>query len=323
MNRSQRLITLAIWLATVVGAVLCARSDPWFHGAFAGVLTAAAAAASWRWASSLRIGWGIAAVVIACAGAAAFLGSHWMEQRCTARYQDQRVVIGTQLTQGAEDFVKAERQWTNDSLLFDAAGQPELVWTEESIQRCGQGLLALGSLWFPLFGVSLLCATALAGSRWRLGVPAAPAASAAPGELVYDVFISYRRGTDADFARNLVEELEAAGYKVAIDERDFRPEQSFLKEMERCIRGSRFTVALISKGFMESGNTEEEALITKVLDMGERKRRLLPVILQRVETPVWMYDIVGIDFTAEDGLVEPLEKLKAALGKPLSKAGQG
>jgi hypothetical protein len=90
--------------------------------------------------------------------------------------------------------------------------------------------------------------------------------------------------------------------------------------MERCIRESRFTLTLISKGFMDSGNTEEEAVITKVLDMGERKRRLVPLILQRVERPAWMYGIVGVDFTAEEGLVEPLEKLKAALGRPLKQA---
>jgi hypothetical protein len=258
------------------------------------------------------------ALVTALAGALVFLGAHRMERRCTARYLDRRVVIGTELTPAASVFAKAEGQWTNDSLLFDAAGQPELVWTRESIQRCAQWLLALGSLWVPLFGLSLIGAVSVAGNRFHLGAPSAPIPPGAPGELQYDAFISYRRGTEAELARHLVEELEAAGYRVAIDERDFRPEQSFLQEMERCIRSSRFTIALISRAFLASGNTEEEALIAKVLDMGERKRRLLPLLLERVETPVWMYDIVGIDFTSEGGLVAPLDKLKAALGKPLT-----
>jgi TIR domain len=323
MNRSPRLITLTILVATVVGAVLSARSDAWFHGALAAVLTGITAAAAWRRTSTSRTFWGIAAVVLALGGAATFLGSLWTEQRCTARYQGQRVVIGTQLTREADTLVKSGPQSTNDSLLFDAAGDPGLVWTDGSIRRCGQWLLVLGSLWVPLLGMSLLCAASLAGSRWRPGAPALPATPAAPGEPLYDAFISYRHATDSDFARNLVQELEQAGYRVAIDERDFRPEQSFLSEMERCIRESRFTLALVSKGFMDSGNTEEEAIITKVLDMGERKRRLVPLILQRVERPAWMYGIVGVDLTAEDGLVEPLEKLKAALGKPLSKTREG
>jgi hypothetical protein len=226
------------------------------------------------------------------------------------------------LRTAAAAFIKGEPHSTSDDLLFNAAGQPELVWTQESIQHCGQWLLVLGSLWLPLFGISLLCAVTLAASRWHLGAPATPAAPAAPGELRYDAFISYRHGADSNFARNLVDELEQAGYRIAIDERDFRAEQSFLKEMERCIRESRFTLALISGRFMDSGNTEEEALITKVLDMGERKRRLVPLILQRVEMPVWMYGIVGIDFTATNGMVKPLDKLKATLGEPLAKVGQ-
>jgi hypothetical protein len=53
----------------------------------------------------------------------------------------------------------------------------------KSIQHCGQWLLVLGSLWLPLFGVSLLCAVTLAGNRWHLGAPATPAVPAAPGSF--------------------------------------------------------------------------------------------------------------------------------------------
>jgi len=73
---------------------------------------------------------------------------------------------------------------------------------------------------------------------------------------------------------------------------------------------------------MDSGHTEQEALIAKVLDMGERKRRLVPLVLQRVALPAWMYDIVGIDFCTDTALVEPLDQLKATLGTPLAKAAR-
>ena len=50
----------------------------------------------------------------------------------------------------------------------------------------------------------------------------------------YDVFISYRHdGVDRDSPRQLVAALEADGYRVAIDERDFAANASFLQEMER------------------------------------------------------------------------------------------
>ena len=130
--------------------------------------------------------------------------------------------------------------------------------------------------------------------------------------------MSYRHdGLDRHFAAQLVAALEADGYRVAIDERDFPANASFLQEMERCIRESRFTVAVISSRYLESGNCQEEAVICKVLDMGDRKRRLIPFVIERVPMPAWLYGIVGIDCTKPDPLVDPIDKLRATLGAPL------
>lgn len=135
-----------------------------------------------------------------------------------------------------------------------------------------------------------------------------------PETFRYDAFLSYRHEEpDQAFAWSLVKRLESAGFKVAIDERDFMPEQTFLEEVERCIRESRFTLAVLSPRYFTSGHTWEEAIITKVRDMGERRRRLIPLILEPVERPAWLYDIVGIDFVNPNAPVEPLEKLQAAL----------
>ena len=76
-------------------------------------------------------------------------------------------------------------------------------------------------------------------------------------------------------------------------------------------------MAIVSARYLESGHCEEEAIVTKVLDMSERRRRLIPFIIEKVEMPAWMFNLVGIDCTKADGLVDPLDKLKAALGAPL------
>lgn len=54
---------------------------------------------------------------------------------------------------------------------------------------------------------------------------------------------------------------------------------------------------MLSSRYLESGNTQEEAIVCKALDMAERKRRLVPLIIKKVERPAWLYSIVGIDFT--------------------------
>jgi len=140
----------------------------------------------------------------------------------------------------------------------------------------------------------------------------------------YDFFISYRHGErDESFARDILAQLEATGLKGAIDERDFHPAKKFLNEMERCIKESRNTVCIISPRYLQSGNCEEEAVICKVLDMADRKERLIPLTLEKVVTPAWLYGITGVDFTKENPLVPPIERLKRALGKPLRPPAAG
>jgi hypothetical protein len=133
----------------------------------------------------------------------------------------------------------------------------------------------------------------------------------------FDAFISYRRQEpDKKFARDLLKSLQQLGYRVAFDEITFSPQASFLEEMERCVRSSRFVLAVVSSRYFESGNTQEEAIITKVMDMGDRQRRLIPLIIEEVERPFWIYNLVGINFTDPDPLMPPIERLQIALGKP-------
>ena len=139
-----------------------------------------------------------------------------------------------------------------------------------------------------------------------------------PPQLLYDAFISYRRQEpDLSFANDLLRHLEAAGYKVAIDWRDFAPNLPFLEEMERCVKESRFTLAVISPCYLESGNCVEEGVICTVLDLGERKRRLIPLVIEKTQMPTWLYLITGIQ-CADPNAPEPwLDKLVRTLGNPL------
>jgi hypothetical protein len=138
----------------------------------------------------------------------------------------------------------------------------------------------------------------------------------------YDAFISYRRQEpDKAFARWLLKALKAGGYRVAFDEIDFSPQRTFLSEMERCCQESRFVLAVISPRYFESGNAEMEATITVVQGMSDRNRRLIPLLYEEVQRPIWMYSLVGVNFTDDDPLVPPLERLQVAMGNPQAKSG--
>jgi ABC-type branched-subunit amino acid transport system substrate-binding protein len=139
----------------------------------------------------------------------------------------------------------------------------------------------------------------------------------AGGTAGFDAFLSYRHGDpDEEFTRKLHQRLLSAGFKVALDRVDFFPACTFLEEMERCVKNSRFTIAVISRRYFESGNTEEEAIISRVLGMDERKRRLIPLIFETATMPAWLYGIVGIDFSRDDPDFDPYERLISALRDP-------
>jgi hypothetical protein len=265
--------------------------------------------------------WLATAAVALVLGVLAFYAADATQRQCTARSGGRTVIVGTELTQLGSDYQRANPDLSRDDLLADSPGRVDRVWTRGSIDRCRRQIAATYFLWIPLLVVCVL-ATVAAIPGGMLPVPiratSAPASPATP-ELRYDVFLSYRHGgRDTQVARALLETLEADGYRVAIDDRDFPANASFLEEMERCIRESRFTLAIISPAYLESGNCQEEAIITKVLDMGERRRRLIPFVIEPVTMPVWLYGIVGIDYTKADPLVDALAKLEGTLGPPLA-----
>jgi hypothetical protein len=271
--------------------------------------------------------WSLAAAALA-AGIVSFVIGARIQRDCTARYDGRPIVVGTEFTETGRAYAQANPHLSRDELLFDARGAPGDLWTRRSIDRCRLLIRGTYFLWVP-FLVICLAATSQAVPVRMFALPARdipvfeggvhsgqPHRTAAAPR--YDVFLSYRHGgPDMEAARQLLEALEGEGYRVAIDERDFAANASFLEEMERCIRESRFTVAIISTRYLESGNCQEEAIVCKVLDMGERRRRLIPFVIEPVSMPAWLYGLVGI-YVAADPLVDPVDRLKATLGPPLT-----
>ena len=137
-------------------------------------------------------------------------------------------------------------------------------------------------------------------------------------ERSYDAFLSYRhQDPDSDFAWDLWRRLTDHGYRIAIDENDFHSAFTFLEEIERCVKDSRYTLAVISPRYFESGNTAEELIFTQIMDMNDRTRTLIGLILEEVDKmPAWLYSRGNINFASRRGPLDPFEKLVRDLGEP-------
>ncbi|MGE0812974.1 MAG: toll/interleukin-1 receptor domain-containing protein [Vicinamibacterales bacterium] len=263
--------------------------------------------------------WTGLAAACAAGGAALVVGQIRATGPCVAVYDGRPTLVGRAYTPAAADYVREHPGLGARDLLLDAGGVADRIWTPASIASCR---FWVG--WAGLFGVPLLAtavAAAAAARGLRLGPASSPSArppaAATPAAPVYDAFLSYRHvEPDRAYAEELVRALEARGFRAAIDVRDFAPNRHFLAEMERCIRESRFTLCVVTARYLESDHTGEEAVIAKTLDLAERTRRVVPLVYERVELPVWLHGLVGIDFS-QAARVDPQERLLALLqGEP-------
>jgi hypothetical protein len=264
----------------------------------------------------LRAGaWLTLAAVCGCVAIGLLLAHFEAANACVAEYDGQPRIVGREYTSDVGPYIAANPGLSASDRLLDAGGIAERVWTTESIQRCRFWVSWGGLLVVPLFAASAAALVAGAGRR-----PLRAARSEAGTERPrvtpttrYDAFLSYRHiEPDRQLAFEILEFLERHGLRVAIDVRDFAANEHFISEMERCIKESRFVLCVITARYVESVHTSEEAIISKTLDLAERRRRLVPLIVEPVELPVWLHGLVGIDFTPS-AHVDPLERLKGLL----------
>ena len=261
--------------------------------------------------------WTALAIAAGAAGLATLLVHSSANFSCVADFVGQPMIIGRVLLPHAQEYVARNPGTSPSDLLLGAGGVPGRVWTPASIRSCRFWVSWGGLSAIPMLA-GCLCA-ALARRRYRFDIrPARPATPSAPMTFdpQFDAFLSYRHvDSDKDRACEILEALEAEGLRVAIDFRDFRPNEHFLSEMERCIKESRFILCVVTSHYLDSDHCIEEALISRTLDLAERRRRLVPLIFDRVELPVWLHGLVGIDFTQSSG-IDPQQRLSALLKQP-------
>ena len=218
------------------------------------------------------------------------------------------------------DLQQANPELSSDDCCSTPPVSPSGSGRRASIDRCRALIGSTYFLWIPFLVVCLL-ATAqavpprscrpCAGTRPRRG--AATARADALRRLHELPARRRRQGVAAGAAGGA-----RSGRLPRRDRRARLPRQRQLPAGDGTrVRESRFTVAVISARYLESGNTRGRGDHLQGARHGRPKRRLIPLVIEPVTMPVWLYGIVGIDWTKRDPLVDPLDKLKATLGRAI------
>lgn len=138
------------------------------------------------------------------------------------------------------------------------------------------------------------------------------------GECEYDVFVSYRHGGgDEEWVRSvLVPRLAEVGAKVMVDYQSFRLGRPVVKEMERGVESSKFTLAVLSPAYLDSGFTDLENVLAETVGLEQRQEdRLLAVMLEECTPRLGFRARLYLDLTTDRGPAS-LDRLVATIQEP-------
>ena len=122
------------------------------------------------------------------------------------------------------------------------------------------------------------------------------------------IFISYSHN-DKTFVRKLAADLRNANHTVWIDETDISVGDSIIEKLSDAIKNVDFVVAIISSASVNSRWVQKELDLASNRELNENRIVLLPVLLNDVQLPRFLYGKFYLDFSKEDNYQEYLVKL--------------
>jgi hypothetical protein len=106
-----------------------------------------------------------------------------------------------------------------------------------------------------------------------------------------DFFISYNKA-DREWAEWIAWQLDMDGFSTVLQAWDFRPGCNFVLEMQKVMKDSERTIAVLSPDFLASPFTTPERAAAFVVDPTGEERKLLPLRVRECK-PVGLLKALG------------------------------
>jgi TIR domain/Caspase domain len=139
----------------------------------------------------------------------------------------------------------------------------------------------------------------------------------------YDAFISYRReGPNRSWVeKRLALRLEALGIRLCLEWRDFQIGAPRIREMERAVEESRYTLAVLSPGYLEGTFEDFQALLAQHQATEAKAPRFVPLLREDCRPRLGIRSVWGLDMRDEDEFEANVERLALQLRElPVSRA---
>jgi hypothetical protein len=139
-----------------------------------------------------------------------------------------------------------------------------------------------------------------------------------PDAFAYDAFVSYRRRDPADRAwveGILIPRLQRAGLKLCL-EREFQLGQPRIREMERAVTTSRYTLAVFTPAYLEGNFEDFQSLIGQHNAIETATPRFIPLLRRSCRPPLGARMTELLDISDEAEVDAALERLALRLREP-------
>ncbi len=130
------------------------------------------------------------------------------------------------------------------------------------------------------------------------------------------VFLSHS-SKDKAFTRKLAERLVQFGVQVWLDEAEINVGDSLLDRISSAIENTDFVAAIISANSVQSSWVQSELQMAMSRELADRKVRVLPIVIEPCELPMFLKDKLYADFSRSDDFDAPFARLLRALGVDL------
>lgn len=129
--------------------------------------------------------------------------------------------------------------------------------------------------------------------------------------FAYDVFVSYRQlDPDLGWVRTvLVPRLKAADLAVFVDYESFQLGRPLVTELARGVEVSRYTIAVLTPRYLDSGYTDLEGVLAEQLGIEQSRRRFIPIFREPCSPRLGIRAVLGLNLTDDAVVCAELDRL--------------
>ena len=120
------------------------------------------------------------------------------------------------------------------------------------------------------------------------------------------IFMSHS-SADKPFVRRLAEDLRKNGHYVWVDEAEIKIGDSLIGKIEEGIENTEYLGVVISSSSNKSEWVTREVRTALNQEIYGKKIKVLPILLEKVEIPLFLIDKKYADFTSEDNYESSLQ----------------